>query len=235
MPVQTIDRSFWALDFDRCLGNTEALYELFAAVLHEHNIISVDELRAIRRKVEATGGSFNVVSYLLDHHILDEQQLLVLEEEYVRRGRLQETLVQPGIHDLLAFLDKRPGTHYGIVTQGNPRWQLLKIKAAGLDNLHCSVVDSVHKAAKIAGWYDDTVHAYAIPAILTGGATESSVYAAEVVLVDDKPQAFTGIHQATRGYWVWPHVQQPLSGSVVAEQVRRVENLAAIVDTESVA
>jgi len=60
--------TFYAIDFDRTLGDVNANFELLADYLHEHGVMDKDELAAHRQAEEARGESFSVLGYLRQRH-----------------------------------------------------------------------------------------------------------------------------------------------------------------------
>lgn len=231
MPNQSADYRYWAVDFDRCLGNVDVLFNHYVEVLRDYHAVAPEEIIAARREVEASGGSFDLVRYLTDNGIVTDAELELAGKEYISRAAVDPGVLMPGAHAFLAYLESNYHTRYGIVTFGNPYWQRLKIAAAGLADMPCMVVNSAHKARQIASWYDETTMGYLLPAALREGIDIDARPIREVILVDDKPVAFDGLHEATRGYLVQAH------GGLTADfmygdRVDRVADLAEIITCE---
>jgi FMN phosphatase YigB (HAD superfamily) len=200
MSNQTNKQVYWCLDFDRCLGNVDVLFAHYVAALEENGLITPSEVSAARQEVEATKGSFDLIGYLRHVESISDEQLLITDELFIDKVKGDSTVRLPGAADLLAFLASEHRGAFGIMTYGDPHWQLLKIKAAGLANLPRLVVSSPHKAREISTWYDAASQSYRLPTALAGVVKTAD----EVVLVDDKIAAFEGMHVQTRGYWVYP-------------------------------
>lgn len=204
--------TFYALDFDRCLGDVPALVERLARVIDQLGYVSHDELIGMRDATEASGGSFDAVAYLRDKagsdavaHVLDS---------YAAASAIDsEAFLMPGAQQLLSWLDEA-GHPYGIMTFGSEDWQLAKIRLAGLGGIATYVTDTPRKGRRIIDWFNDTRCCYVLPSVYKiEHAIES------VVLVDDKADAFNGLESipGARGYWV-----QPNDGVVLLSQQGRV-------------
>lgn len=234
MPSRRTKSRYWAVDFDRCLGNVDVLFAHYVAVLNDHRLITPEEVIAARKRVESTKGSFDLVGFLRKTEGVTDEQLALVGEEFIFRSINDPAVLMPGADYFLKYLTANYAGQYGIVTFGNPYWQHLKIKAAGLADVPCLVVGSVHKAQEIAQWYDAFDQGYHLPDVLTMEG-QVGLVADEVILVDDKKRAFDAIHTATRGYWIpGAHEKGIWSGNktVADEQVVRIENLIEIIERE---
>jgi hypothetical protein len=189
---------YWVLDFDRCLGDVDVLFRYFTTVIDEHYGVRAEELVSARRRTEKSRGSFDVIGYLLRHDVVSESELDALGDEYAKRCADDPLVVLPGTRDFLAFLQDNYPERYGILTFGNSRWQRMKLKAAGLDNLPCRIAGTPYKAREIASWYDEAKGGYQLPQPFASAGEMIT----EVVLVDDKIVAFEDRHPSTTGYLV---------------------------------
>lgn len=222
---------FWAIDFDRCIGNVDQLYGLLEAVVTEVTSLNVAQLELTRREVELSGGSFNVLSYLRDVTKIDQALYEQVVQTFLERAHvIRQRLLEPGAEELFAYLDKCE-IPYAIVSYGNPVWQRLKIQAAGYGALPTYITSYPEKGKLIAEWYSQLDNQFTVPQEVTG---QGALVVDEVVLVDDKAKAFDGLPLAARGYWV-----KSLSGVLlksqqgnVPERVISVRGLGAIIETE---
>lgn len=189
---------FWAVDFDRCLADTRALYELFVEILEMQKLTQAVRLQQARQAVEQSGGSFDLLSHLLDEGIVNDGQLCDVERVYCERAQASSrSLLTDGASEFLAYL-RRSQQPAGIVSYGDPRWQRLKIIASGLGDMPHMIVPYTQKGREIATWYSKAHRAFRVPIDLAWPET----YAEEVVLIDDKASAFDGLPAQARGYWL---------------------------------
>lgn len=230
MNTPTHSNTFFALDFDRCLGDVSALYGMLAYVIKSTNIVDYDELTAMRQQTEASGGSFDVLGYLQQH--LSEQQLDKILLQYQEYEADSASFLLPGAQELVTALRESNIAH-GILTYGSEKWQAAKIIRAGLGEVPRYILDHPRKSAAIASWYDDESAYYGhLPvALLPDNRPITSI-----VLVDDKAVAFDQLDTVpdARGYWV-QDASRPLlmsqQGSVPSN-VHTVQSLHEIVRSE---
>lgn len=190
-------REFWVIDFDRCLGNVETLYSLFESILISTVKVDIPALAKKRREVELSGGSFYVLPYVKTL-FADEATYERFCETFLTEARKNHRdFALPGAWELLADLDARQ-IPYCIMTYGNRDWQMLKILAAGFQDIPCLVVGDSRKGRVIAVW--QTGDSFHIPPQLSPNGVP--LIANEVVLVDDKAVSFEGLPAGARGYWV---------------------------------
>lgn len=231
MGVHAKPSTFWAIDFDRCIGNVDRLYGLLEEVVAEIAPLNVTQLEAARKEVELSGGSFDVLGYLRDIKKIDQATYEQVLRTFLERARsVRQQLLEPGAEVLFAYLEEC-NVPYAIVSYGNPLWQRLKIQAVGYGALPIYITDYPEKGKLIAGWHDNFSGRFTIPPDITG----SDVLVVDnVVLVDDKAKAFDGLPLAARGYWVKPLFGELLrsqQGSV-PEWVISVRGLEAIIELE---
>lgn len=231
MQNQLANHRYWAVDFDRCLGDVDALFNHYLEVLRDYHDIDPREVAAARARVEKSKGSFDLIGYLLKNGILTDNELDLVGKEYVARTVADPEVLMSGASEFLAYLESNYHGRHGIITFGNPYWQRLKVAAAGLADVPCKVVDSPYKAREIAGWYDEVRRRYIVPSPLMDDVDAHGQQVHEVILVDDKEVAFDGMHRATRGYLV---AEQAI-GKIDADNANRlvaVSNLMQIIDCE---
>lgn len=221
---------FYAIDFDRCLGDTDASFELLEESLEHLGIISGIDLKRARSWTEQRGESFSAFSYLRHRETSAGIESIV---DYFQEAGLRKSgsLLEPGAHELLMHLSAR-GQHYGIMSFGDPQTQASKIIAAGLGHIPRLIVDHPYKAKDIAQWQDPQTGFFVIPKELS--ASGESFLVREVVLIDDKATAFDGLPQGALGYWIVKG-QQPLrfQDGVVPAKVVRLQSMDAIIGAES--
>lgn len=219
--------TFYAVDFDRCLGNVDACFGLLQSVIVDMTDVDISELLAARSHVEATGETFLVFEYL--GSITTPQNAQAIESEFIRRGMAHPgSLLEPGARELLDWLatDKR---QYGIITHGETRWQIAKIHAAGLGDLPRMIASHKNKAAFVASWQDGE-SGYVIDENVFGG---ESVRADHVVLIDDRAVAFEGLPVSARGYWVViDGVVKPFQQGELPANVTQVQHINDIITYE---
>ena len=224
-------RTFWALDFDRCLGGTPALYDLFASIIQELGIISTTQLQDARHKIEQTGGSFDVISYLYQYRLIDDAMYDRVVETYCQRAHDDPRgMLEPGAEAFLEWL-RRANQAFGILSYGDERWQRLKIAASGLSAVNTMITPEKRKGRLIASWYGDQEAAYTVPSIFTSGSTQFD----EVVLVDDKAVAFDTLPATARGYWLQiERTLLPSQQGSVPGNVTIVQSFTEIMEHENV-
>ncbi|MEO5950254.1 MAG: hypothetical protein ABIQ04_02290 [Candidatus Saccharimonadales bacterium] len=195
---QKVIEIFFVLDFDRTLGNTDLLFDIFQSVTETNTSFSVNQLAAGRREVESKGESFDVIDYVKSELSSDNKSSVWhgIEGLFIKSSN-QADCMMPGAQELLAILDE---THksYGILTYGGEQWQTLKIKATGLTYVPMLVTDSYAKGKLISTWRqpDGT---FQIPDSLSKG---QGLIAKKIVLIDDKKQNFDHLPANCTGFYI---------------------------------
>lgn len=197
----TVIERFFVLDFDRTLGNTVALYQLFQQIIE--SVVDNEAMRQLdsaRHLVEDRGESFDTIHYVRE--ILDQagktDRWQTVVNEFMRRAALDDACLEPGARRLLTYLDAHQYP-YGIVTFGGEQWQQLKIKAVGLDAIPAIVTSTQDKGRLLGSWRQPDGW-FEIPEVLTGGTT--AVTATSLVLVDDNPLNFEDLPDGVTGFYV---------------------------------
>lgn len=198
--MQIDTTKFFVLDFDRTLGSTVLLYELFQEIVE--SVVdneAVHRLDSARHAVEDDGGSFDSITYVQD--ILasagkaDSWQQI--EDEFITRAH-QSGFLEPGAERLIDYLD----THhysYGIVTYGGEAWQRLKIRAVGLDDIPVIVTKTQGKGEVIASWRQADGR-YEVPGSLNRNSEPLTVQS--IVLIDDNALNFVGLPGDAIGFYI---------------------------------
>lgn len=207
-------KTFYVIDLDRCLADTDKFFTLFEHIIYEKTDITEEILKTAKQKIEQTGGSFDVISYLQEHYSLDV--VVELKEAFVKEGREQD-LFEPGARDILQFLTDN-SLPFGILTYGGRVWQQTKLRAVGLETIPHIITGVQAKGEIIAGWQQPD-GMFLIPSELGGGNFES------VLLVDDKLLSFEGLPKAASGIRVLTK-SMPLSENPYPESVVQVRGLS---------
>lgn len=222
-----IEEVFYAIDFDRCLSDTDKLDKIFYRLANdEYPQLDATELLRARNEVEDTGRTFDQIGAL--QKIFNESELADFLDVFISRA-VQEDVLSPGARDLLKALEER-NLAYGIVTFGGIRWQQVKIKASSVDSIPTLITDHTGKGEIIATWQqpDGT---FLIPSDLT----TRELYVKTVVLLDDKAIAFKGLPQASRGYWVQSTTKPllPSQNGDIPSNVRIAHGLEQVIEFEA--
>ncbi len=226
--MDEVTQTFYAIDFDRCLSDTDKLDKIFYQLAGEYKELDSDGLLKARNDIEDKGGSFDQVKAL--EQLLSTERLQELFDEFIKRSLSEDTL-SAGASELLKSLELNRKT-FGIVSYGNSEWQSIKMKASGVDKIPALITDHKRKGEIIAGWQQSD-KTFTIPPVLMADGV--SIQVATVVLIDDKAIAFSDLPTEARGYWA-----QPLSGVLLPSQMGEIpgnvhiaHGLSEIIDFES--
>lgn len=187
--IQCVD-TFYILDLDRCLVDTEKLQTLLERVIEQEISITPQEMNLARREYERTNGSFDTAGYVMG--ILDSQGIdgpsvwLEIKRLFIHEAQTQDML-EPYARELLDTLSATR-TPFGIVTFGGDAWQLTKIAAAGLEAIPHIVTHDQAKGRLIASW-QRVDGSFLLPGQLAGQA----LITRQLFFIDDKPVSFYGI------------------------------------------
>jgi len=227
-PNQTIVETFYILDLDRCLVNTDRLQALLQRIIERETPIGTGTLNEVREAYEAAGGSFDTASYMkdfFDSQSEDGQELwnriarLAIEES---QG---EDMLLPYAAELLARL-RSENVAFGIVTYGGNMWQETKIAASGLGEIPHIVTPIKEKGRLLTSWKQDD-GSFILPGPLGGGRV---INAKTLVFIDDKPISFMGIPDGVKAICaITPGVTWP--SSVLDALPPQVEIIQGLHDT----
>lgn len=224
--MQIDTTKFFVLDFDRTLGSTVLLYELFQEIVE--SVVdneAVRRLDSVRHAVEDDGGSFDSITYVQD--ILasagkaDSWQQI--EDEFITRAH-QSGFLEPGAERLINYLD----THhysYGIVTYGGESWQRLKIRAVGLDGIPAIVTKTQGKGELIASWCQVDGR-YEVPGSLNRNGEPLTVES--IVLIDDNALNFEGLPSDAVGYYIQNTTTRDRSNQLTAPIPRHIRTVPGL-------
>lgn len=224
-------KTFFALDFDRCLGRVDAYFDLMKTTLAKHALeLEGPQLDSARREIEQAGGTFFLLPYLLDYGIISEQALSLVEREFLQLAaeRPQTEFLEDGALELIDYIRSQE-LPCGIVTYGYPRWQQLKLRASRLD-VPFVITEHVSKAEVVGAW-KTTRGTFWIPPLFVSGHPRG-IEVDEVVLVDDKALGFAGLPTGARGYWVKSEQLLPSQMGQVPSSVVTVASLKSIITLE---
>lgn len=206
------NNTFFVLDFDRCIGDTNGIQALLERVLEEETGIRPDKLAITRQQIEAAGHTFETIRHV---KALLKTEGSEVEWEHIRQELLEAAkeadLLLPGARDLLEILKTRELPH-GIITYGvEEAWQLTKLELAGLLAVPHLVTHIEAKGELLTGWKrpDDS---FLIPPVLTPDFVSLSVE--RIVFLDDKAKSFYGIPNGVRGV----HIVAPGGNTLPAQQ-----------------
>lgn len=226
--AESID-TFYAIDFDRCLGNFEATMSLVNAIAEDMSALSAENLTKANDEVKASGRSFMILKYLKDND--PDLDLDAVQKEFIRRAQVSpKSLLEPGAIELIDYLRSKNYQHC-IMTFGDEAWQNTKVVAAGLHNTTTLVVSHDRKSHIISKWQDRTTSKFTIPGECF--TSKAPKLATEVVLIDDKPSAFIGLSEDALGYLV---SREKIISSAplikLSRNVTQVASLKEIIDLE---
>lgn len=227
---------YFLLDFDRVLGNTPNLFELLLETARESGSEEIaDQLKQAYGEATTNTSSLSVARFLQENSdnpdLLDE-----IKEDFLKNAwEGYSDLTMPGTGDFIDYLSRK-GVPYGILSFGDPKWQEMKIAAAGLDNIPQMIVDTKHKAKVAAEWFDGSD--FIIPRQLTPSSVGNIALKAEhVVVVDDKLDAFKDMGVQMRGYLVNPNTSLPqevekVTSLNLGERLVATQNLTGVIAVE---
>lgn len=222
--------TFYVLDFDRCLGNVDANFNLLKKVVHELSVIDELSFQSARDMSESRGVSFSAFEYIRNYS--SEVDLDVIEEKFIHYAlTVKASLLETGAAELIDYL-KATNREFCIMSSGEERWQKIKIKAAGFGSVPSLIVSNNKKSNLISKWQSQDSSKFIIPSFCF--SDQISKVANEIVLVDDKSTAFESLPVGSRGYLVYgstysnnkPHLFCPVLQSV--RQVAHVNEIIAL-------
>lgn len=189
--------TFYILDFDRCLGDTEKLQIELEASMERVAGISPAQLSVARREVEQSGGSFDAANYVKTFLLNDESiSWDAICQDMIAHAR-QKDMLEPGAHELIKLL-KEKGRSFAILTYGGADWQQTKLTASKLESVPVLITNDSNKGRIIASWRR-VDGLFLIPPEMTDGM---SVMARSIILLDDKALSFNDIPAGVSGYHI---------------------------------
>ena len=188
--------TFYIIDFDRTLADSDKLLEVFIEVVNEFFEIPREQIARADADVKARGDSFDTASFVRDylHDHGEGGKWEELEKHFIHQSRSLNMLL-PGAAELLDHL-RSTGQRYGILTYGNPLWQHLKLAAAGFNHVSRIVMEQKEKGKFIASWQNEAGQ-FELPQEFGGGQ------AGRIVMFDDKAVSFDSFPpEPSQGYQV---------------------------------
>lgn len=203
--------TFFVLDFDRCIGNTNEFQVVLEEVLTGAGF-SVESFRKIRERIEGTGRTFDTIHQvrLMLETTNSDYSWGDIRQRLIDKSQAKDMLL-PYARELLAILDDYQ-LPYGIITYGvEEAWQLIKLEGAHLLNVPHLITHIEEKGKLLTGWkhHNDL---FSIPPALTKNFEQINV--SKLVFLDDKAKSFWGIPSGVEGI----HVISPQGNKLLAQQ-----------------
>lgn len=204
--------TFFVLDFDRCIGNTNGIQAVLEEVLQRETGISPRTFHEARTRIEGEGKTFDTIRHV--HLLLDEAGSDVTWE-HIRSELVKEAskidLLLPYSRELLSILNERE-LPYGIITYGvEEAWQLTKLEIAGLLDVPHLVTRIEEKGKLLTGWKQSD-GSFIVPPALSRDFTPLVV--SRLIFLDDKAKSFWGIPKGVEGV----HIIAPGGNKLPAQQ-----------------
>ncbi len=221
-------KNFFALDLDRCLLDLNETTRLYNELVIERYPSIGTQLDRVSRAAVSKGDSFDIYQYLATK--LDDRAIEDLNLSYIKAVE-NKNLLNDGASQLMEQLALSEH-EYGILTFGSLRWQEFKLRASGLDRVPHLITGQKEKGRLIASWRQPSGE-FIVPDQLLAQFGQSGIFSS-VILVDDKPDSFTGLPAGARGYLyknprykTLPSQQGGISGAVTI-----IDDLRQVVDNE---
>ncbi len=187
-------KTFFVLDLDRCLLDLDETMGHYSEFITRHHPAIGNRLDRACRVAELNSDSFDVYKYLAME--LGEAAIEELNELFISAVE-NEDLLNRGVGELTDRLALSEHD-YGIMTHGSLKWQTLKLRASGLDRVPHIITGQREKGSLIASWQQPGGE-FMVPNQLLSQFGQSAIFSS-VILVDDKPDSFTGLPSGARGY-----------------------------------
>lgn len=189
---------FFVVDFDRCVGNVDASFELLKFVIDKLSIFDSAALQKARSEAEACNISFDAIEHI--KKLNPGADVASIKAMYIEMAKpIRGSLLECGADEFINYL-RSNNKHFCIMSYGNECWQKLKIEAVGLSDVPTVLVKNKRKGHHIANWFNEMSENFDIPGscFMDGIGRITS----NVVLVDDKAVAFEGLPSRATGYLV---------------------------------
>lgn len=225
-PENSNTETFYIVDFDRTLADSDKLLEVFIEVANQYIDIPIEQVRKIDADIKAKGDSFDTAKYVRDNlsGAGALEQWHKLEKQFIHESRALNMLL-PGANELLEHLNKNHMRH-GILTYGNPLWQHLKLTASGFNHVRRIVTTNKHKGHFISSWQQED-GSFRLPQEYGGGSSRC------IVLIDDKAASFDGYpSEPSYGYQVLDeHNVLPAQLGETPSNVTRMTSLYQVIES----
>jgi beta-phosphoglucomutase-like phosphatase (HAD superfamily) len=227
-PRRHID-TYYALDLDRCLANTNKLQALLEKIVISETSLTRDAMHEAYLAMVKSGDSFDTITFLEEKLAAsgDLEDLDRIIKMFIHDAQSVD-MCEPNARELLRLLDEMNAPH-GLVTFGGVRWQKAKIQVTHLEDIPSLVISTKEKSRLFATWRQPD-GAYRLPHELSPG---EDVDADSLVLIDDKAVSFKGITPGVSGIHVLPHNGSELLASQqgdLPERVIAVKGLAGVIE-----
>lgn len=196
---RSLDQLYVILDLDRTLLDTEALNDGYQSVVRQLDSSLADALMHEKRETEDSGGTFDFHQFL--HKQLSDEQVERFDEHVIEQLQ-SRSITNDGALELLQHLAERQIAH-GILTYGSNSWQLLKLRACGLDRLPYSITSDSKKSRVIRSW-QGSGGVFHLPHELVAQEMGAHDTFDALMLVDDKAVSFDDLPMNVTGVWYKP-------------------------------
>jgi hypothetical protein len=224
-------KTFFVVDFDRCLGNIEGSFNILKEVVHDLGIVDRQIFKSMRLDFESNGLTFSALEQITKHY--PSVNLGDIEKLYLERSKLEsDKLLEPGAIDFIDFL-KVSKSNFCIMSFGDKQWQTIKILGSGIGSVPTVIVDKSKKSDYIRKWQNKNDGKFQIPKQLFKDNIAKK--ANEVVLIDDKISAFLDLPTGARGYYVSGSSSRYINKQPdrLPASVRQVSHIDEIITCES--
>ncbi len=220
--------TFYIVDFDRCLGDVDGLFELLKNVTNDLYGIKSDELQYARDIAESAGSSFNALGHITQ--VVDGLDIDVFKKVYIEKAKgVSDAILEHGATEFIKYLESN-NKSFCIISYGDNDWQKLKIDACGLGYIKSFIVSSPNKSQYIRPWYDSKKDGFQIPSSLFND--NISRFTDDVVLIDDKMEAFNDLPDKVRGYYIDINYSNMSNNIAVHPRVKTVKRIDEIISLE---
>ena len=204
--------TFFVLDFDRCIGNTDGIQAVLETVLQKETGISPKTFHEARTRIEGEGKTFDTIRHV---HMLLQETNSTVSWEHIRTRLIESAqsidLLLPHAHELLQILSDRK-LRFGIITYGiEEAWQLTKLEITGLLKVPHLVTHIEEKGKLLTGWKQPSGEFIVPPAL---SAEFQAIVVSQLVFLDDKAKSFWGIPSGVTGV----HILAPGGNILPAQQ-----------------
>ncbi len=221
-------KKFFLLDLDRCLLDLNETMRRYNELVTQQYFSIGPRLDRASRTAVVNGDSFDTYKYLAVE--LGDRAVEELNARFVKSVK-SSSLLNPGAKELMEHLALSEH-EYGILTYGSLRWQEFKLRASRLDRVPHLVTSQKEKGNLIASWQRPSGE-FSIPGQLLAYIGQPALFPS-VILVDDKPDSFTGLPLGARGYLYQNPRYEILSSQQgeVSSRVTIINDLRQVVDIE---
>jgi phosphoserine phosphatase len=217
--------TFYIVDFDRTLADSDKLTDVFIGIAGEHYEIPAEQIRKTYQDMKTKGDTMDTATFVRDQlrEMGRQDDWDDLEKQFIHESRSLNMLLA-GAAELLQWFASS-GNRYGILTYGNPLWQRMKLTAAGFNHVNHIVMEQKEKGKLISSWQGSDGE-FRIPEALGRG------YADKIVLIDDKAVSFENFpDEPSRGYWVCdPAHELAVQKGSVPHNVERHADLYSVLE-----